>query len=95
MIHSIAGIIYYALIEIKKGGTGSGLGTCILSEISLLRNRHCATVNIILLPSNYLSTNNLEWYNATAALESINESCELTIMIDNQALYQVFKKNCK
>jgi hypothetical protein len=53
MIHSIAGINLIKIPKYKKykGGTGSGLGTCILSEISLLRNRHCATVNIILLPS--------------------------------------------
>jgi cell division GTPase FtsZ len=39
-----------------------------------------------------MSTNCLEWYNAAAALETISESCELTIMVDNQALHSVYRK---
>lgn len=57
------------------GGTGAGLGSCILVEVANLRSRVCVTVNVMLIPSEYqgMSTNCLEWYNAASALETVNE----------------------
>lgn len=48
----------------------------------------------MLVPSDGMhSTNNLEWYNAAAGLESVSDTCDLTIMLDNQALYKVYKNS--
>ena len=48
----------------------------------------------MLMPSDdVFSTNSLEWYNAAASLETINDACDLTVMFDNQALYKVYKQS--
>jgi cell division GTPase FtsZ len=77
------------------GGTGAGLGSCVLVEVANLRSRVCVTVNVMHIPSEHhsMSTNALEWYNASSALDTVNEQCELTIIIDNQALYRIYKQN--
>ena len=48
----------------------------------------------MLVPSdNMFSYNNLEWYNAAAGLETVSDTCDLTIILDNQALYKVYKNS--
>jgi hypothetical protein len=80
--------IYYAIMMFHSiaGGTGSGLTSCLLAELSILRSRLCVTINFMLIPSeagSRFSNNCLEWYNATSALETVSESCEMTIILDN------------
>jgi cell division GTPase FtsZ len=79
------------LIHSICGGTGSGLTMAVLGDLQILKSKSCNIVNLMLMPSDGLhSTNSLEWYNAAASLETINDACDLTIMLDNQALYRVY-----
>ncbi|KAK7032757.1 tubulin beta chain [Favolaschia claudopus] len=78
----------FQLIHSIGGGTGSGLGCLLLSKMrEEFPDRMLATFSI--LPSPKVSETVVEPYNAMLSVHQLLENCDLTICIDNEALYDI------
>lgn len=68
------------------GGTGSGLGTKIMSK---LKDEYSDKIiqSYAVLPSTKVSDGILEPYNATFAIHHLIENCNEVICLDNEALF--------
>ncbi|TIC33521.1 hypothetical protein E3Q02_03491 [Wallemia mellicola] len=76
------------------GGTGSGLGTLLMSKLrEEFPDRMMATFSII--PSPKVSDTVVEPYNAVLATNQLIENSDLTFMLDNEALYRICQNTLK
>lgn len=76
------------------GGTGSGLGTLLLSRIREEYNdRMLSTYSV--LPSPKLSDTVTEPYNAVLSFHQLVENADATYCLDNEALYDICTKTLK
>ncbi|THH09311.1 hypothetical protein EW145_g2118 [Phellinidium pouzarii] len=70
------------------GGTGSGLGTLLLSKIrEEFPDRMLSTFSV--LPSPKVSETVVEPYNAMLSLHQLVDNSDMTICLDNEALYEI------
>lgn len=76
------------------GGTGSGMGTLLISKIrEEFPDRMMATFSIV--PSPKTSDTVVEPYNATLSIHQLVENSDETFCIDNEALYDICMKTLK
>jgi tubulin beta len=76
------------------GGTGSGLGTLLLTRIrEEYSDRMLSTYSV--LPSPIVSDTVTEPYNAVLALHQLVENADATYCLDNEALYNICAKTLK
>lgn len=76
------------------GGTGSGMGTLLLSKIrEEFPDRMMATFSVV--PSPKVSDTVVEPYNATLSVHQLVENSDETFCIDNEALYDICFKTLK
>nr|AJQ24570.1 beta-tubulin TubP [Atkinsonella hypoxylon] len=76
------------------GGTGSGMGTLLLSKIrEEFPDRMLATFSV--LPSAQTSDTVVEPYNTTLSVHQLVENSDATFCIDNQALYNICQRTLK
>jgi len=76
------------------GGTGSGLGTLLITKIhETYPDRVNSTFSIV--PSPLVSDTVVEPYNATLALHQLIENCDSVFCMDNQALYSICNTTLK
>lgn len=76
------------------GGTGSGLGTLLLSKVrEEYPDSIMATFSIV--PSPKVSEVVVEPYNATLSMHQLVENSDETFCIDNEALYDICKRTLK
>ncbi|KAG8896127.1 Tubulin beta-2 chain [Tulasnella sp. 403] len=76
----------FQIIQSLGGGTGSGLGSLVLSKIrEEVPDRMLATFSILPSPKNADTV--VEPYNSILTLHQLVETSDLTICIDNEALY--------
>ncbi|KAJ1911852.1 Tubulin beta chain (Beta tubulin) [Tieghemiomyces parasiticus] len=76
------------------GGTGSGMGTLLVSKIrEEYPDRMMATFSV--LPSPKVSDTIVEPYNATLSVHQLVENSDQTFCIDNQALYDICQNTLK
>ncbi|KAK6851454.1 Beta-1 and beta-2 tubulin [Apiospora arundinis] len=76
------------------GGTGSGLGTLLLSKLrDEFPDRTMATFSV--LPSASVSESLVEPYNAVLSISELIEHADATICIDNEALYNIGQRTSK
>ncbi|KAI5120202.1 hypothetical protein M0805_006308 [Coniferiporia weirii] len=76
------------------GGTGSGLGTLLLSKIrEEFPDRMLSTFSI--LPSPKVSETVVEPYNAILSAHQLVDNSDMTICIDNEALYEINLRTLK
>lgn len=76
------------------GGTGSGMGTLLISKIrEEFPDRMMATFSV--LPSPKTSDTVVEPYNATLSVHQLVEYSDETFCIDNEALYEICQKTLK
>jgi len=76
------------------GGTGSGLGTLLLSKIrEEYPDRIMATYSVV--PSPKVSDTVVEPYNATLSMHQLVENTDETYCIDNEALYDICFRTLK
>nr|AAV68895.1 beta-tubulin 2 [Fusarium graminearum] len=76
------------------GGTGSGMGTLLLSKIrEEFPDRMMATYSV--MPSPKVSDTVVEPYNATLSLNQLVENSDETFCIDNEALYDIYERTLK
>ncbi len=76
------------------GGTGSGMGTLLISRIrEEYPDRMMATFSV--LPSPKVSDTVVEPYNATLSIHQLVENSDETFCIDNEALYDICEHTLK
>uniref|UniRef100_A0A2R9AK70 Tubulin beta chain n=1 Tax=Pan paniscus TaxID=9597 RepID=A0A2R9AK70_PANPA len=84
----------FQLTHSLGGGTGSGMGTLLLSKIrEEYPDRIINTFSI--LPSPKVSDTVVEPYNATLSVHQLIENADETFCIDNEALYDICSKTLK
>ncbi|KIM84885.1 hypothetical protein PILCRDRAFT_96615 [Piloderma croceum F 1598] len=84
----------FQLLHSLGGGTGSGLGSLMLSKLrEEFPDRMLATFSI--LPSPKVSETVTEPYNALLSLHQLIDSSDLTICLDNKALYDIAVRTLK
>ena len=76
------------------GGTGSGMGTLLISKIrEEYPDRIMTTFSVV--PSPKVSDTVVEPYNATLSVHQLVENTDQTLCIDNEALYNICLKTLK
>ncbi|KAK9760834.1 Tubulin beta chain (Beta tubulin) [Basidiobolus ranarum] len=76
------------------GGTGSGLGTLLISKIrEEFPDRMMCTFSVV--PSPKVSDTVVEPYNATLSVHQLVENSDMTFCIDNEALYDICFRTLK
>ncbi|KAJ3636293.1 hypothetical protein Zmor_009017 [Zophobas morio] len=84
----------FQLTHSLGGGTGSGMGTLLVSKIrEEFPDRMLCTYSVV--PSPKVSDTVVEPYNATLSLHQLVENTDQTFCIDNQALYDICKSTLK
>lgn len=84
----------FQLIHSLGGGTGSGLGTLLLSKLREEEpDRMLATFSV--MPSPLVSETVVEPYNAMLSIHQLTENSDMTICMDNEALHHICTHNLK
>lgn len=84
----------FQLAHSLGGGTGSGMGTLLVSKIKEeYPDRMLATFSVV--PSPKVSDTVVEPYNATLSIHQLVENADQTFCIDNDALYDICHKTLK
>ncbi|KAI1797411.1 beta-tubulin 2 [Ganoderma leucocontextum] len=85
----------FQILHSLGGGTGAGLGSLLLSKFREVEfpDRMLATYSI--LPSPKVSETVVEPYNALLSVHQLVENSDLTLCIDNEALYDVTQRTLK
>ncbi|KZT20480.1 beta-tubulin 2 [Neolentinus lepideus HHB14362 ss-1] len=84
----------FQLIHSLGGGTGAGLGTLLLSKLrEEYPDRMLATFSI--LPAPKVSETVVEPYNALLSIHQLVENSDMTICLDNEALYDITSRTLK
>ncbi|CEH15740.1 beta-tubulin [Ceraceosorus bombacis] len=88
------GLQGFQLVHSLGGGTGSGLGTNLLTKLrEEFPDRMLATWSI--LPSPKVSDTVVEPYNATLSFHQLVENADLSFSLDNEALYDICQRTLK
>ncbi|KAH7912826.1 beta-tubulin 2 [Hygrophoropsis aurantiaca] len=84
----------FQIIHSLGGGTGAGLGSLLLSKLrEEYPDRMLSTFSI--LPSPNVSETIVEPYNSLLSIHQLVDNCDLTICIDNEALYDIAVRTLK
>lgn len=84
----------FSLMHSLGGGTGSGLGTNLLSKLrEEYPDRMLNTWSV--LPSPKVSDTVVEPYNATLAFHQLVEHADLSFCLDNEALYDICQRTLR
>ncbi|KAH6575138.1 hypothetical protein BASA60_005159 [Batrachochytrium salamandrivorans] len=84
----------FQIVHSLGGGTGSGLGSLVLSKIrEEYPDRMICTYSI--MPSPKVSDTIVEPYNATLTLHQLVDNSDETFCIDNEALYDICQRTLK
>ncbi|KAJ3046292.1 Tubulin beta-4 chain [Rhizophlyctis rosea] len=84
----------FQIVHSLGGGTGSGLGSLIMSKIrEEYPDRMLCTFSVV--PSPKVSDTVVEPYNATLSVHQLVENCDETFCIDNEALYDICMRTLK
>jgi tubulin beta len=84
----------FQLMHSLGGGTGSGMGTLLVSKIrEEFPDRIISTYSVV--PSPKVSDTVVEPYNATLSAHQLVENADLVYVLDNEALYDICYKTLK
>ena len=84
----------FQLAHSLGGGTGSGMGSLLLSKIrEEYPDRMLCTYSVV--PSPKVSDTVVEPYNAVLSVHQLVENCDATFCIDNEALYDICFRTLK
>lgn len=74
------------------GGTGSGFGALLLERLSAEYGKK-SKLEFVVYPSPRVATAVVEPYNAVLSTHSTIENSECTFLVDNEAVYDICKRN--
>lgn len=74
------------------GGTGSGLGCALLEQLSCSYRKQ-NTIGFEIYPSSGMSTSVVEPYNALLSTHWLTDHVDVSLVLDNEALYSMAQKN--
>jgi len=74
------------------GGTGSGFGSLLLERLSVDYGKK-SKLDFCIYPSPQVSTAVVEPYNSVLSTHSLLEHTDVAFMLDNEAIYDICKKN--
>lgn len=84
----------FLVIHSLGGGTGSGMGTLLISKLKeAYPDQVIATFSVF--PSTLVSDTVVEPYNATLAINQLIENADLVFCFDNEALYDICFRSLK
>ncbi|OJA13008.1 hypothetical protein AZE42_03519 [Rhizopogon vesiculosus] len=84
----------FQIIHSLGGGTGAGLGSLLLSKLrEEYPDRMLSTFSV--LPAPNVSETVVEPYNSLLSIHQLVDNCDLTICIDNEALYDIAVRTLK
>ena len=74
------------------GGTGSGFGSLLLERLCVDYGKK-SKLGFSIYPSPLLGTSVVEPYNAVLSTHNLLENTELTVVLDNEAIYDICRNN--
>ncbi|KAM9915408.1 hypothetical protein OXX80_014065, partial [Metschnikowia pulcherrima] len=74
------------------GGTGSGLGSLLLEQLSLDYGKK-SKLEFAVYPAPQVSTSVVEPYNTVLTTHTTLEHADCTFMVDNEAIYDMCRRN--
>ena len=74
------------------GGTGSGFGSLLLERLTVDYGKK-SKLGFSVYPSHNLGTSVVEPYNAVLSTHNLLENTELTVVLDNEAIYDICRNN--
>ncbi|KAG6583075.1 Tubulin alpha chain [Phytophthora cinnamomi] len=83
-----AGLQGFMIFNAVGGGTGSGLGSLLLERLSVDYGRK-SKLGFTIYPSPLLSSAVVEPYNSVLSTHSLLEHTDVSIMLDNEAIYDI------
>jgi tubulin alpha len=86
------GLQGFLVFHATGGGTGSGLGSLLLERLSVDYGRK-SKLSFAISPSPQVSTAVVEPYNSVLSTHSLLEHTDCTFCMDNEALYDVCRRN--
>ncbi|KAK2196972.1 bifunctional Tubulin-FtsZ [Babesia duncani] len=86
------GLQGFLMFNAVGGGTGSGLGCLILERLSVDYGKK-SKLNFCCWPSPRVSTAVVEPYNSVLSTHSLLEHTDVAVMLDNEAIYDICKRN--
>ncbi|EUD67861.1 hypothetical protein C922_01473 [Plasmodium inui San Antonio 1] len=86
------GLQGFLMFSAVGGGTGSGFGCLMLERLSVDYGKK-SKLNFCCWPSPQVSTAVVEPYNSVLSTHSLLEHTDVAIMLDNEAIYDICKKN--
>jgi len=86
------GLQGFLVFHATGGGTGSGLGSLLLERLSVDYGRK-SKLSFAVSPSPQVSTAVVEPYNSVLSTHSLLEHTDCTFCLDNEALYDVCRRN--
>ncbi|KAI0648941.1 beta-tubulin 2 [Trametes meyenii] len=85
----------FQILHSLGGGTGAGLGSLLLSKFREVEYPDRILQTYSILPSPKVSETVVEPYNALLSVHQLVENSDLTLCIDNEALYDVAQRTLK
>jgi len=86
------GLQGFILFHSVGGGTGSGLGSLLLERLSVDYGKK-SKLAFTIYPSPLVSTAIVEPYNSVLSTHSVLEHTDVDIILDNEAIYDICKRN--
>jgi len=87
-----SGLQGFLIFHSVGGGTGSGFGSLLLERLSSDYGKK-SKLDFCVYPSPQISTAVVEPYNTVLATHSLLEHTDVAFMLDNEAIYDICKKN--
>merc|ERR1712007_408964 len=86
------GLQGFLVFNAVGGGTGSGLGSLLLERLSVDYGKK-SKLGFTVYPSPQISTAVVEPYNSVLSTHSLLEHTDVAVMIDNEAIYDICRRN--
>eukprot|EP00252_Welwitschia_mirabilis_P011521 TRINITY_DN2578_c0_g1_i1.p1 TRINITY_DN2578_c0_g1~~TRINITY_DN2578_c0_g1_i1.p1 ORF type:complete len:281 (-),score=22.90 TRINITY_DN2578_c0_g1_i1:61-903(-) len=82
----------FMMFHAVGGGSGSGLGSLLLEHLSVEFGRK-SKLGFTIYPSPQISTAVVEPYNSVLSTHSLLEHSDVTVLLDNEAIYDICKRS--
>lgn len=89
------GLQGFLMFNAVGGGTGSGLGCLLLERLSSDFFTKKSKLNFCTWPAPQVATSVVEPYNSVLSTHSLLEFTDVAVMLDNEAIYDICRRNLK